>query len=52
LQHEWGRKKYIKILVGKPQGMKPLARHIHRWFDNFALVLHFHTGSGLVEFCV
>jgi hypothetical protein len=29
MQHEWGR-----ILVGKPEGKRPLGRPIRRWMDN------------------
>jgi len=47
-----GKKVKQTILVGKPQGMKPFARHVHRWVDNFSLVLHIKNGSGLVEFFV
>jgi hypothetical protein len=47
-----GKKVKQKILVGKPEGMEPLARHIHRWVNNFSLVLRIQSGSGLVEFCV
>jgi hypothetical protein len=46
-----GKKIKQKILVGKPQGMKPLGTHIHRWVDNFSLVLHIQNGSGLCNRC-
>jgi hypothetical protein len=31
------RNAYI-ILVGKPEGKRPLGRHVHRWEDN--IIIH------------
>jgi hypothetical protein len=37
MQHEWG---YVyNILLGKPEGMKPLNGSRHRWKDNFRMDL-------------
>lgn len=30
----WGFEKFIKMLVGKPQGKRPLVRPRYRWKDN------------------
>jgi len=31
------RRGVYRILVGKPEGKKPLGRHRHRWDDNFKM---------------
>jgi hypothetical protein len=28
------KRKVDRVLVGKPEGKRPLRRHIHRWEDN------------------
>jgi hypothetical protein len=33
----WERRGTCKVLVGKPQGKKPLARTRHRWIDNITM---------------
>jgi hypothetical protein len=33
MQHEWERNAY-RLLVGKPEGKRPLGRPRRRWVDN------------------
>jgi hypothetical protein len=33
----WKRRGACKVLVGKPQGKKPLGRTRHRWIDNITM---------------
>jgi len=35
-----------RVLVGKPEGERPLGRHRHRWEDNIKMVLQ-EVGWGL-----
>jgi hypothetical protein len=38
--HEWGDEEYIyRILVGKPEGKRPLGRPRSRWVDNIKMDL-------------
>jgi hypothetical protein len=32
--HEWGKRNMYRLLVGKPEGKKPLGRPRRRWIDN------------------
>jgi hypothetical protein len=34
-----GERNAFKILVGKPEGKRPLGRHIRRWEDNIKMDL-------------
>jgi hypothetical protein len=37
-QHEWGEKRNAyRILVGKPEGKRPLGRPTRRWVDNIRM---------------
>jgi hypothetical protein len=39
MQHEWGEKrKAYRILVGKPEGKRPLGRPRYRWADNITIL--------------
>jgi len=33
------RRRTYRVLVGKPEGMRPLGRHRHRWEDNIKIGL-------------
>ena len=35
-----------RVLVGKPEGKKPLGRHRHRWEDN--IKMNFRNWEGVV----
>jgi hypothetical protein len=36
--HEWGKKRNVyRMLVGKPEGNRPLGRPRRRWIDNIRL---------------
>jgi hypothetical protein len=35
----WGDEKLYKILVGNPEGKRPLGRYRHRWEDNIKMDL-------------
>jgi hypothetical protein len=40
MQHEWGeRRNACRILVGKPEGKRPLGRPRRRWVDNIKMDL-------------
>jgi hypothetical protein len=39
MQHPWQMKTAYKILVGKPEGKRPLARPRRRWEDNIIMNL-------------
>jgi hypothetical protein len=33
--HEWGEREHVyRLLVGKPEGKRPLGRPRRRWIDN------------------
>jgi hypothetical protein len=34
MQHEWRKRKAYRILVGKPEGKRPLGRPRRRWQNN------------------
>jgi hypothetical protein len=36
---EWERKNACKLLVGKPEGKRPLGRTKRRWVDNIKIYL-------------
>jgi hypothetical protein len=42
------RAMHIRILVGKPEGKRPLGRPRHRWADNIKIDLR-HIGWGHVD---
>jgi hypothetical protein len=35
--HAWDRKKVYRVLVGKPEGKKPLGRPSRRWEDGIKM---------------
>jgi hypothetical protein len=38
--HEWGEKRSVyRLLVGKPEGKRPLGRPRRRWIDNIKMDL-------------
>ena len=37
-----------RVLVGKPEGMRPLGRHRRRWVDNIRMDLQ-EVGCGYVD---
>jgi hypothetical protein len=40
MYHEWGRRgMHNRILVGKPEGKRPLGRPRRRWVDNIKIDL-------------
>jgi hypothetical protein len=39
MYHEWRRGIAYRILVGKPEGKRPLGRSRHRWMDNIKMDL-------------
>jgi len=40
MQHLWGEKRGLyRVLVGKPEGMRPLGRPRRRWEDNIKMDL-------------
>jgi hypothetical protein len=41
------RKDVYRILVGKPEGKKPLGRSRHRWEDNIKMDLHEVRWGGM-----
>jgi hypothetical protein len=42
-----------RILVGKPEGKRPLWRPRHRWEDNIKMDLNtLRTGDANLRFCV
>jgi hypothetical protein len=40
-----GRRGVYRVLVGKPEGKRPLGRPRHRWEDNIKIVLQ-EVGCG------
>jgi hypothetical protein len=44
----WGEENVYKLLVGKPEGKRPLGRPRHRWVDNIRMDLG-EVGWGDVE---
>jgi hypothetical protein len=39
MQHVWKMRNANKILIGKPEGKRPLKRPRHRWADNIRMDL-------------
>jgi hypothetical protein len=37
--HEWERRGTCRLLVGKPEGKRPLGRPRRRWIDNIKMDL-------------
>jgi hypothetical protein len=37
--HAWERREVYKVLVGKPEGKRPLGRPRHRWEDGIRMDL-------------
>jgi hypothetical protein len=35
----WGEESVYRVLVGKPEGKRPLVKHRHRWEDNIKIDL-------------
>ena len=49
--HMWVRRSVYRVLVGKPEGKRPLRRPRHRWEDNIKMdlqevVVGLWTGSS------
>ena len=44
--HMGDRRGVFRVLVGKPEGMKPLGRSRHRWEDNIKMDLQ-EVGCGV-----
>ena len=42
------RRDVYRVLVGKPEGKRPLRRHRHRWEDNIKMDLQKVGWSGLI----
>jgi len=47
----WGRGELCKVLVGKPEGRRPLERPRHRWEDNIKTELR-EVGGGFGDWLV
>jgi hypothetical protein len=37
--HKWEKRKVYRLLVGKPEGKRPLGRPRRRWIDNIMMDL-------------
>jgi hypothetical protein len=46
--HAWERREKCKVLVGKPEGKRPLGRPRHRWEDGIRMDLR-EIGFGGVD---
>jgi hypothetical protein len=44
----WEKRNAYRILVGKPEGKRPLGRPRHRWEDNIKMDLR-EVGRGVVD---
>jgi hypothetical protein len=44
----WVRRGVYRVLVGKPEGKRPLGRLRHRWVDNIRVDLQ-EVGCGYVD---
>ena len=42
----WERRGLYRVLMGKPEGKRPLARHGFRWEDNIKWDVGVWTGSS------
>jgi hypothetical protein len=45
--HEWGERNAYRILVGKPEGKRPLGRPRRRWVDNIKVHLREIEWDGM-----
>jgi hypothetical protein len=45
--HEWGKSNAYRILVGKPEGKRPLGRRRGKWVDNIKIDLREMEWYGL-----
>jgi hypothetical protein len=43
-----GKRNAYKILVGQPEGKRPLGRPTHKWVDNIKMELR-ETGWGVIN---
>jgi hypothetical protein len=48
MYHEWGEEECYRILVGKPEGKRPLGRPRRRWMDNIKIDLRERRWGGMV----
>jgi len=48
MQHIWGGRVVYRVLVGKPEGKRPLGRPRLRWEDNIKMDLQ-EVGCGGVD---
>jgi len=49
MQHLWGKRRGVyRILLGKPEGKRPLGRHWRRWEDNIKIDLQ-EVGCGCMD---
>jgi hypothetical protein len=46
--HEWGKRNVYRLLVGKPEGKRPLGRPRRKWIDNIKMDLS-EIGLGGVD---
>jgi hypothetical protein len=46
--NEWGRRGMCRLLVGKPEGKRPLGRPRRRWMDNIKMDL-LEIGVSVVD---
>jgi len=42
------KREVYRVLVGKPEGKRPLGRHRHRWVDNIRMDLQ-EVGCGYMD---
>jgi hypothetical protein len=47
MQHEWVEHQCNKLLVGKPEGKRPLGRPGQRWADNIKMDLRERGWGGV-----
>jgi hypothetical protein len=53
MQHEWGEKKNAyRLLVGKPEGKRPLGRPRHSWVDKIRMDLGEIGWGGVDWICL
>jgi len=45
MKHVWGKERLYRVLVGKPEGKRPLGRPRRRWEDNIKVDLK-EVGCG------
>ena len=46
--HMREKREVYRVLVGKPEGKRPLGRHRHRWVDNIRMDLQ-EVGCGYMD---